>query len=449
MRKKLIITAVLFLLFSVFLNSCSSIYDAPPSVTTEPLLEIDESQEWFTTGYLYTKMTPLGGFIYGDSWIYVENQPYENGTVSRIVKANAGTGVVSSVCLDPVCNHSPGSECLMLLPEDAAMLSLHRLIGDWIIFSYMSINDGVSSKRTFVYNLKTGESSSVFQHIEEEMSVTKWNSFFDVGSKMYSVKSYLDYSESGYDPKGNKPMSDYTPKTKSYLGFYDFDTQKTEELFEIPSEYTVTAVTNKRYFFTALNEDIYSCDLEGKNFKKEEVLDFSPGYLCGHYAYNFDLEGLKIYDVATDTVKTVAVDDPGYTGYVTDAGALICSFSTSVEWSALEYKDFNAAHPEIPLTELRAAWQKELNKIMYSGKAQIWKIDLEGKKEKELFYEKEHSHIRIQHASGDYIFAIITYGDPQNDFAMMPIENDARSIVNLKTGEITAIPYLEIVKIEE
>lgn len=449
MKRKLLSSLVLFLILSLLLSSCSSIYDAPPSVTTEPLLEVDESEEYFTTGYLYTKMTMLGGFVHGDSWVYVEGYPYNNDTIYRIVKMNAKTGEVSSACLDPVCNHSPGSDCLLLLPEDGTMLLLQRLIGDWIVFSYFRINENATtSNETYIYNLKTGESSSVFEVVEDEISVTKWKSLFDVGDKLYNVKCYLDYSESGYDPKGNKPMSSHKPKTTSYLCVYDFDSKTTEELFEVPENYAVTAITNMRYFFTSPEGEIYSCDSEGQNFKKEEVLNFSPIYLCGQYAYVFDYDGLKIYDVTTDTMKTIPVDAPGYVGYITEAGVLICSFTTGAEWLALEYKDFQAAHPEIPVTELRPAYQRELDKIMYSGKAQIWKMDLEGKG-KELFFEKEHAHIRIHHATGDYVFAIITYGDPQNNFAMLPLENSGRSVINLKTGEITAIPYFELITPEE
>lgn len=448
MKKRFLTGFTAIILIALLLSSCSSIYVDDPTVTTEPLIEVDLDKEYFTTGFLYKKMEPLNGFIYGDSWLYVEECPHNNRTVSRIVKANAVTGNVSSACLDPVCNHSLGSGCLMLKPDDATMLSLQRLVGDWIIFSYMYMNDGVSTNDTFVYNLKTGEYAGIFEELTEELSITKWTSIYDVGSRLYSVRSYLDYSESGYDPKGDKSMKDYTPKTTSFLGYYDFDTKETVELFEVPNDYTVTAITNKRYFFTARNDGIYSCDLEGNGFKKEDVLDFSPYNLCGAYAYTFVEEGVKIYDVSSDTMKIVPVDAPGYVGCVTDTGVMICGFSTGQEWLSLEYKDFCDAHPEIPVTESRIAFGKEKDRIMYSGAAQIWKIDLEGNG-KELFFEYDHSHIRVQHATNDYIFAIVTYGDPQNDFAMMPIENKGRSIINLKTGEIKTIPYLELIINEE
>ena len=460
MMKKSIVIVALLLLLSLCLPSCSSVYDDPSVITTEPLIEVDEAKECFTTGYLYTKTQMEGSFVYGDSWIYVESCPYktvyegDNGVnynvdeIQRIVKMNAKTGVVSSACLDPVCNHSPGSDCLMLLPLDGTMLNLQRLIGDWIVFSHVRVIDGATVNETYIYNLKTGEVVTPFETQSDGLKLTKWSSIFDVGNTIYRVKNYLDYSKTGYDPNGQKPMALYKPETKSWLYSYDLDTGKSEELFEIPANYTVTAVSNMRYFFTSREEgSIYSCDYEGNNFKKEEVLDFSPVYLCGPYAYSFAEEGLKIYDVASDSMKTVPIEFASYAGYVTEAGALICSFTTCDEWMALDEKTFADAHPEIPLMEQTLAWSEELNKIMYKGSAQIWSIDLEGK-EKKLFFEKEHCFIRIQHASGDYVFAIITYGDPQNDFAMLPEENDGRSVINLKTGEITAIPYLEVVKTE-
>lgn len=448
MKSKLQLVFTVILLIALFLTSCSSIYVDAPAVTTEALIEVDLEKEYFTTGSLYTKATALNGFIYGDSWVYVESCPYKNGTIDRIVKANAVTGTVSSVCLDPVCNHSPGSECPMLQPEDVAILSLNRLIGDWILYSHLYMDEGFSYNETYAYNLKTGESANIFEMVENELSITKWQSIFDVGSRIYSVRSYLDYSESGYDPKGNKPIKDYTPKTTSFLCYYDFDTKETVELFEIPNDYTVTAITNKRYFLSSRTDGIYSCDLNGNGFKKEDVFDFSSGSLCGPYAYTFVDEGVKIYDVSSDTVRIVPVDIAGCVGRVTDAGIMISGFSTVAEWLALEYKDFCAAHPEIPVTELRPAYSKERNRIMYSGKAQVWRIDLEGG-EKELYFEYDHAHIRMQHAANDHAFAIVTYGDPQNNYEMLPIENEGRSIINLKTGEIKTIPYLELIINEE
>lgn len=459
MRKAMICSMSLLILLSLVLASCQSVYEAPPAVTTEALIEVDEAVEHFTDGYLYTKTQMEGSFVYGDSWVYVEACPYDTvyevggvkydvKEIQRIVKMNAGTGEVSSACLDPACNHSPGSGCLMLLPLDGTMLNLQRLIGDWIVFTYVRVVDGATVNETYIYNLKTGESVSAFENSVDGMKVTKWSSIFDVGNKIYRVKNYLDYSKSGYDPNGKKPMSMYKPETRSWLYSYDLDTGKTEELFEIPANYTVTAASNLRYFFTSIEDDaIYSCDLEGNGFKKEEVLDFSPVYLCGPYAYSFADGGLKIYDVSEDTMKTVPIDFASYAGYVTEAGALICSFTTCDEWAALDKKTFIDAHPEIPLTEQLIAWSEELNRIMYKGSAQIWSIDLEGK-EKELFFEKEHCFIRIQHAAGDYVFAFVTYGDPQNDYAVLEAENDGRSVINLKTGEIIAIPYLGVAAAE-
>ncbi len=459
MSKFFRITILLFSLLMI-LCSCSSVYVTPPDVTTESLIEVDKSKEYFTAGNLYAKILNQSGLVYGDYWIYVETCPYDyayeqgdktymGSEIYRIVKMNAKTGVVSSACLDPVCNHSPGSKCLMLLPLDAHAMYLQKIVGNWLIFTCLRIrDDGQGDTDTYVYNLKTGESANAFEVVWEEMSVSKWNSLFSFDNKLYSVKCYLDYSNSGYDPKGHRPMSDFTPETTSWLCLYDFDTKKSEELFTVPADYQLCAVSNLRYFFESPEYEIYSCDLDGNNFKKEEALDFSPRYLLGPYAYALVEEGWKIYDVSSDTARIVAINDASYASYITDVGALVCTFSTCEEWMALDRKAFQEAHPEIPLKELAQAWADELNRIMHSGSAQIWKLDFDSN-ERELIFEKEHSFIRIFHATGDYAFAVISYGDPQNDYAIIQPENSGRSVIDLKTGEITAIPYLEVVKIEE
>lgn len=452
--RKILAVLLILVTFLNLLSSCTSVYVAPPEVTTEPLIEVDRSQEYFTTGYLYAKPLNQSGFMYGDYWVYVESCPYEyaykNGNetytgdeIFRIVKMNAKTGVISSACLDPVCNHSPGSNCLMLLPFDKTLLSLGKLVGDWLVFSYYGIVDGKGETENYIYNLKTGEAVKAFEIIKDEMSITKWNSLFDYENKLYNVKCYLDYSNTGYDPKGNKKMSAYTPETTSWLCVYDFDTKKSKELFVIPADYQLCAMSNLRYFFKSPEEEIYSCDLKGENFKKEEVLYSSPIYLCGPYAYIFAEDGLDVYDVTTDTMSTIAIEDASYAVYVTDIGPLVCTFTTCEEWMALDRATFQEMHPEIPIKDFTQAWSDELNRIMYSGNAQIWKLDDTGEN-RELIFEKEHAYIRIFYATGDYAFAVVSYGDPDNDYAMLPQENSGRSVINLKTGEIIPIPYLEV-----
>lgn len=455
MKNRLICVVVLAVLFSILLSSCSSVYVMPPEVSTEPNIKVDKSKEYFTVGNLYAKSLNQSGLVYGDYWIYTEVCPYdyqyEQGDITyigdeiyRIVKMNAKTGVVSSACLDPVCNHSPGSDCLMMLPLDAFTLSLQKIVGDWMVFTYLKKKDNESFTETYLYNLKTGESTRAFEVVREEMSVSRWNSLFSYDDKLYNVKCYLDYTNSGYDPKGNKPMREFTPETTSWLCIYDFETKKYEELFEVPADYQICAVSNMRYFFQSPEDEIYSCDHDGNNFKKEDILDFSPRYLCGSYAYGAVEEGWKIYDVSSDTVRTLLIDDASYASYITDIGVLVCTFTTCEEWMALDEKSFAEAHPEIPLKERTQAWVDELNRIMYSGSAQIWKIDLEGSK-RELVFEEEHAFIRIFHATGDYAFAVATYGDPDNDYAVLPRENSGRSVINLNTGEITPIPLLDLV----
>ena len=46
--------------------------------------------------------------------------------------------------------------------------------------------------------------------------------------------------------------------------------------------------------------------------------------------------------------------------------------------------------------------------------------------------------------SGDYLFGYVSYGDPNNNFAVTYPGNNGRCAINLETGEITLIPQLEI-----
>ena len=124
---------LLLIVFFVFLNSCSSIYTSEPPITQQPVIEVASDSEYFTEGNIVSKGGQIDGFVYKNSWIYVEYQNYQryiktlstgekvyaDDNVQRIVKLNTLTGKVSSACLDPLCTHSPGSDCIMMAPQNS------------------------------------------------------------------------------------------------------------------------------------------------------------------------------------------------------------------------------------------------------------------------------------------------------------------------------------------
>ena len=96
------------------------------------------------------------------------------------------------------------------------------------------------------------------------------------------------------------------------------------------------------------------------------------------------------------------------------------------------------------LAEASEAYTKLTDAVRYSGKAQIWRSDFEGKS-LELIFEIENAHIQSICGNDKVVFGFVTRGDPNNGFAELPLVNEGRSMINLETGEITPIPYLDLI----
>ncbi len=456
---------ILMLCFTLLFSSCQSVYDDWQPVTgtskDSNLVPIEDDDEYYTPGTLFVSGDLQSGFLYHDYWIYREVQSYKelssvspsgkkayNGKIAeRLVKVNTATGVVSSLCLSPSCNHSPRSGCPMVAP-DGWGIYVRVVVGDWIVVE-LGNNDDVYGMiyESFAYNALTGEKQDILINEYGEMTVTKWAGTSVYGNKLYSIKKYMDYSDTGYVPGGDEPMSSFTPETVCVFSYYDFDTKKTVELFEIPDGYGIYAVTNKRFFFRTSEGEFISCTYDGKNTKKEEVFDFIVLNKIGPYAYFTDNKGFDRYDLKTDTKKRFEI---GFSCYqsptFTKQGIVFDTWTTIDETAEFSktYKDFAAAHPDLRGMELQDAFMEAYNTVRYSGTAQIWRCDFEGEG-LELIFEKENAVIRTVCGNDKYLFGNVFFGDPDNNFKELPYENEARSIINLETGEITPIPLFELI----
>ena len=91
-RKFLLFTLIVF---SVFMNSCTSIYTEEPVITQDVAIEIDPSLEYFTEGNIVSKSAQSDGFVYKNSWIYVENQKYQKYGYGYFRNGNTGIRLCS------------------------------------------------------------------------------------------------------------------------------------------------------------------------------------------------------------------------------------------------------------------------------------------------------------------------------------------------------------------
>lgn len=441
-------------------TSCSSVY-VSPEVSSDHL-EVENEGEYFTNGSIYSNGGFYAtGFFYKGCWLYVEAQKtiaptgkkgdeiiYGEAPIHRVVKYNPVTDTVSSPCLDPVCNHSYESGCVMLMPFDAlgelASFQIMQLVGDWMILRTRYLDDIYSTRNhvTF-YNLKTGEAKQFFEENLESEIMTRWTSGCSFGNNFYNIKQILDYSETEFNPDGNKSMYDYTPKTKQILCEYDLDAGRVTELFEIPENFSVFAISNKRFFFIDDTDAFYSCNRDGNNMVKEDHLDFIPEDMVGSYAYEFNqLDGFNVFDVKNNQKRSVRVEyDEIEECYLADDGVLLDYAEGTEKRNELKAKQtqFFAEYQSkgMKTDEIREIYYNALEEALHSGYARVYKCDFDGENMR-LIYEEENAYIASIYATEDYLFAMRS----------KRIDDETvkeRCIINLKTGEIKEPPLLEVI----
>ena len=461
--KKLRVIALILLLVLLF-ASCRSVY-IDPEESSEDLSEIIDG-EYFTDGYLYKKGGHTCGYFYEGCWIYVEQQRtigprgtlvrdgkeyirYDEVEMQRIVKYNPHTGVVSSPCLDPVCNHSFESGCVMLSPFGAgdrgSSFFIQALIGDWLLIFAQELDDEYITKNASIfYNLKTGETRKLFEEDLSGQTMTRWAGGSYVDHKYYNVKQTLDYSSTDYK-QGDKGESvgNHTPQTKQIICEYDLDDGTSKELFEIPENYLLTNVSNKRFFFKDDTDVRYSCNHDGSNMKQEEIFDFSTSNKIGTYAYNFEgIDGFIMFDLTTNEKKSVLVDyDEYYYCVAAQDGILFDNVTKHTEYLERGKNRKEIIDEYLKTMSTEEAYYRfadEQNKILYSGVSQVYMTDFDGENMR-LIYEEENAVIRSWYASGDYLFAKRSVLNDKNEV------ETANCVINMKTGEVTVPPLLEIV----
>ncbi len=432
--KKLLSCLSIILALIILMCSCSPVYVDIGTQNTTETIDADLGEEYFTKGGVNRHRTAHSddGYVHEGVWYYIERQDYHIKTVTeeggkkitstakkmieRIVKYNPVTDTVSSPCLDPVCNHSVGSGCLMIGPE-TGYIQIFDVVDNWMILTKSESQDfktqtdyGSSYKQyrnMLAYNVKTGAWHEIYSEGLEDNISTEYtgNSIWE--DKMYIVKHVLDYSKTGFRRGDSRPMSDYKPETKSYLYEYDIAKNTQKELFEIPAGATVNRITNKRFILT-VDGEYFTCDLDGSNMQKSEVLDFLPYNRNGNYAYQYiDSKHIKVYDLKTDTAKTVTLTDLDTRGnpIFTDDGILI---STS-----------------------------------FKGKAQIWQSDLEGENF-EVIFEWDKADARYVGATEKYLFVAMV-DSKSGGSATSGYLGANRRCIDLETGEYKPIPLLELI----
>lgn len=474
--KKRIQVLCLLLSAIMLLSSCKTVYvnpEPPATEETTSLVEVDLEKEYFTTGNLRSEVTTHGGCLYGDSWIYVEYNYYDkylrtgaNGTdyyketqVLRIVKANAHTGQVSSICLDPVCTHSPGSECIAVAPVGTSVAIVQDIVGDWLMFLYASRTEEYGLlNTTYIYNLKTGETLNVFEQDVGDTIMTRWQSRCNAFNKLYGVKHILDYTGTDFTP-GKNEASDFTPETKSYLCVYDFDTREMSELFEIPSGYSITEVTNKR-FILSNGGKYYTVDYNGENLTEMDVLDFSPDGVCGRYAYGIDTKNndFLIYDIETNTKKSIKNEGYMESRSIYNAGIIRRGMTNTEEydkWNENFEEKANAyieeqmkLRPDAKDSELYYEYTVMRDNARYTMDCALYLTkDPIGEGEEIKIFEHEKCIITPMHSTSKYLYCGISTYDKYNTTGDEEVESIGPGffIVNMETGELTEIPYLELI----
>ena len=471
MKRSLQLLCLSFAL-TILLCSCSSVYVDLEKPDTTSAVDVDLEGEYFTDGRLYIQSrfyTDLG-FIHEGSWYFVETQQYYTGNVTydqngnkrteagyglcrRIVRMNAETGVISSPCLDPVCTHGPGSNC-PLMEIEGLSLNFRLIADDWLIIEHRPSNDPVygTLRQIHGYNIKTGKTIELYADSFENGTFTNHEysiSVFD--GKLYIVKHIMDYSATGFKPNGRKPLSDYEPATRSFLYEYDLDNNKVTELFEIPAGAYAARMTNKRYILY-VDEEFYTCDLDGSNLQKSDGMEYFPTHKIGTLAFCYLENGFRVYDLKTNQTTDVNIEEFKFNAMkddvtVTANGLYFNACTSDEEYEAVSAarKEYKNQHKDMDRAELNKLLDEmfDLNKARYSGKAQIWRCDHDGGN-MAVVIEIDNATATFIGSTDKYAYLLLKQADPNNNYELIPSINGGKCYIDLKTGEITPIPLLEL-----
>ncbi len=459
---------VLIIAAIMLLSSCSSVYITPDESSAVDK-NTSDTEEYFTQGTVYTQGNSAD-YYWNGYWLYFENQEtiaqvgsksdgtplYGDSTIERLVKYNPATGLVSSVCLDPACNHSYESGCLMIAPKRLSMndhyvsMKINGIVGDWLmLLSQEGHDEYVTTNKTTVYNMKTGEARVLSGEELGGDVMVRWAGRGSFDGKLYRIKHILDYSNTDYQPgKKGKNVLDYSPETTCILYEYDFDTNSEKELFEVPNDFGMAAISNKRFFFQAATGEIYSCSRDGSNMRKEDVLDFAPDNFFGSLAFNYnDDGGFTVYDLTTNQQKIVTPDFEVYSLPTLMSNGMIFSYCPTVKKANENISERTEAlrqeYPHLSYSEINKLWSEIYQGILFGGSAQIWKTDFYGE-DMRLICEIEKSVIDPVFAIDQYLLARMKYWDEKAGKGIGGNSGN-RCVINLETGEFTELPLLDLI----
>lgn len=441
---------------------CSPVYEHLPETSAQGDSETAEpAEEYFTNGEVVCSSSANLGIVYEGQWVYVESTRVQDGdyfktVADRIVKYNPVTDTVSSVCLNPTCMHS--DENCMLCAPSGWLVSYFEIFGDWMMYSFSNFfaieDDEYDVYRIYLYNLKTGESRHLYSNTKEGELITRTPAYYVMDGIIYATRLELDYT--GEEEYNSNPHSKpFVPETHQFIEAYDPETGKTERLCEVPSDYFLSGISNKRFFFKDTEGVTWSSDYKGENLTEEKNMDFDFIMLCGKYVYpveSYDHSksgyNIRAYDLEKDESFFINFGMQ-IKSLLLDSGKL-CFITTSnidefKKFSKNETEYVKALYPDVTdrekLSELKTQIRNYLN---YNCKTMVYITDLRGEN-KQLVFEKDNISFSPERIYGDYIFGSITYGDPNNNYQKMERDDDGRCVINLKTGEITSIPQLEYI----
>ena len=460
--KKTIKLISLLLATLFLLSSCQAVYDVPltpPETTANP--DIDLNDEYYTTGIPYYTGNIYEGMLYEGCLIYIEQltttgivgertsaegvkiPTYGDVQVDRIVKYNPVTGVVSSPCLDPACNHSLESGCPMLLGLGRREDETYRfkgIFGDWLVYMQQKSDDEYSVRNTeIMYNLKTGECRNAFVDDLGSEKLSRWTSGIYHDGKYYKVNAIMDYSNTGYKPGSGQSLSDFEPETRRYLYEYDFNSNVTKELYEINADWSLGKVSNERFYFRDSNSRYLSIKKDGTDEREEDAVNVSNTVGTFTIFYNPN-GGYTVHDLKTNEMKDVSFEY-SLIGIpcVTEKGILTAHQTKYDKWRKFDFSEYRKEHPGASSEQIN----NEARKILASGTAQIWQCGYMGE-DNHMLFELPAARIEIISSYGDYVFAKVSKYNTQTG-AHLDGYNNSTCCINIKTGEITPIPELEIV----
>ena len=451
-----------WMVLTVLLSSCSSIYDSPlyhSEVTYE--LNVDTSLEYYTTGNVYTQGDVKSGLLYEGCLIFIEQQPtiaqigekgedkipvYGESVIKRIVKYNPTTGVTSSPCLNPNCNHSFESGCPLLLPNiiGSHTITIKGIFGDWLVLRIKQSDDKYRTlNEETMYNLKTGEVRKIYNEDLATEVMTRWQGGAYYNGKYYRIKLVLDYSDTQYNPsESSSSIKDYVPETKSVFCEYDFETDKTKELFEIPLDYNISKITNERFYFGCIDgtKVMLSYKKDGSDKREEPSHELNSTNLIGTYTYDYTEEGFLVHDLISGIITPVTYDFTlPHSCCLTENGVLADSQTAYDEWKAFSIKEYKKQNPNATNQELNTVAKK----ILGAGTAQIWRCGFKGE-DPHVIFELENAFIKTIAAQSNNVFCTVEhYNTETGKVTYNP--NGKLCVINIKTGEIIDIPFLDVV----